>query len=134
MAASKLTPYKALSSDTEKLCTTASVMVDSRKKPKHHHTTGSFRNARSCSAFWSGCRTATTVLSLSRCSTSSSKIAAYMAAAARYAVRQLVRLLMPTRNSGATAQPRLPVRPCALNAYPRRPGETRWFMIVKSTG
>ena len=40
VAASKLTPCMAFMIGEAKLCTTARVSVDSRKKAKHHHTTG----------------------------------------------------------------------------------------------
>jgi hypothetical protein len=32
--------------DTEKLCTTAKVMVEKTKNPKHHHTTGKRKKDR----------------------------------------------------------------------------------------
>ena len=38
------------------------------------------------------------------------------------------------RNTGATAQPRLPVMPCTEKAWPRRGADTRLFRMVKSTG
>ena len=36
------------------------------------------------------------------------------------ATRQLNASAMGTRTAGASAQPRLPVMPCTLNAWPRR--------------
>ena len=78
-----LTPCMALRMEIEKLCTTAIVIVDSRKKPKHHQTTGSFMKAMLCSAGLSACCTTARVLSLSRCETSSSRMHRYSSAAAR---------------------------------------------------
>ena len=84
-AASNETPCIALRMETENAWITASVMVDSRKKPKHHHTTGNFRKARSPP---SACgspvlRAATSVCSLSRLSTQMIRIIAIIKAAHR---------------------------------------------------
>ena len=51
------------------------------------------------------------------------------------AVRQEpVAALMPARNTGAAAQPRLPVMPCTEKAWPSLGCDTRLFRMVKSTG
>src|SRR5918993_4286140 len=41
---------------------------------------------------------------------------------------------IPAMNTGATAQPRFPDRPCTENAWPRRVWATRRFNNVKSAG
>ena len=66
-----------------KFCTTASVMVDSRKNAKHHHTTGSRRKATSLPLGASCARRTTSVFRCPRCSTSTARMQAYRMAAAR---------------------------------------------------
>ena len=41
---------------------------------------------------------------------------------------------MPAMNTGAVAQPRLPLMPCTEKPWPRRCGDTRLLRMVKSTG
>ena len=41
---------------------------------------------------------------------------------------------MPAMNTGAVAQPRLPLMPCTAKPCPSRWGDTRLFRMVKSTG
>jgi hypothetical protein len=45
-----------------------------------------------------------------------------------------VAAVRPVRNTGAAAQPRLPLMPCTENAWPSRGCETRLLRMVKSTG
>ncbi|MNO08806.1 hypothetical protein D3C81_2316550 [compost metagenome] len=45
-----------------------------------------------------------------------------------------VHVVMPSMNTGAMAQPRLPEMPCTENAWPMFLGVTRLFKMVKSTG
>jgi hypothetical protein len=57
------------------------------------------------------------------------------AAPLKLAVRhEPVAVAMPAMNTGAVAQPRLPLMPCTANPWPRRGAETRLFKMVKSTG
>jgi hypothetical protein len=41
---------------------------------------------------------------------------------------------MPIENTGASAQPRLPLMPCTEKAWPSRGCDTRLFRMVKSAG
>ena len=117
VAASRLTPWTALRMDAEYACTTASVMVESRKKAKHHHTTGSFMNAKSlCVGPDAGDRCAVVVSKWALCQSRIIKTKAYTQAAARNAWRQPQRAVVNVKKIGAKAQPRLPVNPCTLNA------------------
>ena len=121
--------------ETEKVCTMANVIVERKKKAKHHHTTGIFKNARECAALGSfACRLTAWVRMASLFHTNNAKMLKNTQAAATYAVRQSYKLLMPTIKRGATAQPRLPVNPCALKAYPNLAEDTLWLRMVKSTG
>ena len=83
MADSKLTPCIACMMGEAKFCTTASVMVDSRKNAKHHHTTGSRRKATSLPLGASAARRTTSVFRCARLATSTARMHAYISAAAR---------------------------------------------------
>src|SRR5690606_3581147 len=72
--------------------------------------------------------------SRSRPTHTSSNTAATRPAAPNAATRQLPRWMSVVMKTGVSAQPRLPVKPCVLNACPRRRELTRWLMIEKSTG
>ena len=70
-----------------------------------------------------------------RCQTSSANTSSAQAAQATSAQRhEPVAWTIANWNTGAAAQPRLPLMPCTENAWPRRGGETRLLRIVKSTG
>ncbi|CPH99377.1 Uncharacterised protein [Bordetella pertussis] len=58
-----------------------------------------------------------------------SSTTATSAAAENAATRQLASSVMVVMNTGVRAQPRLPVSPCRLNAWPSRGGLTRWLMM-----
>ena len=97
---------------TEKFCTTANVTVDNKKKAKHHHTTGKRMKAKSFATPAPTCERAEgSVLSDARFSTKTKRTKAYRAAAATKACRQPQSAPVTVKNTGATAQPRLPLKP-----------------------
>ena len=65
----------------EKFCTTAKVTVESKKKTKHHHTTGKRMKARSWLRVTSVCLGTTVVANTSRFTHSKPKIERYNKAA-----------------------------------------------------
>ena len=104
-----------------------SAQVDQKKNEKHIHTEGRRRNAIGCSgstgcpevpvAAGTGAHSPARSLIASRChhriAITHTTITEAQAAATR---QEPVAALSPVRNSGAAAQPRLPAKPCVLNA------------------
>ena len=126
-----------------KLWMALSAQVLQKKNEKHSQTEGSFRKAMGCScgtaaaaaraagAWASAARSS----SASRLNTMMVRMTAARAAPHRQARRhEPVAVVMPAMNSGASAQPILPDRPCTENAWPMRLADTRLLRMVKSTG
>ena len=134
-------PYICCSAGLAKLWMALRAQVLQKKNEKHSHTEGRRRKAMGCSAGapappWAWCAQAPWRSSMaSRCHSSSASTLPASTAAASAAVRHdPVAVAMPARNTGAAAQPRLPLMPCTEKPCPSRWGETRLFRMVKSTG
>ncbi|MCY1346414.1 hypothetical protein D9M69_324990 [compost metagenome] len=117
----------------------AAEKVVSRKNAQHTHTCGSLRNPSTLppAALAPGRPTAPRISrgsSTWRSTTSTASTTKATTEADASATRQLARLAMVTRNSGAAAQPRFPEMPCTEKAWPSRGCDTCLFSSVKSAG
>ena len=118
-----------------------SAQVLQKKNEKHSHTEGSLRKAMGCSsatalAPGAWCAQAPwRSSSASRFHTMTASTTKASSAPHRQAARhEPVAEAMPAMNTGAVAQPRLPLMPCTEKPWPRRCGDTRLLRMVKSTG
>ena len=129
-----------------KLWMALSAQVLQKKNEKQSQTEGSLRKAIGCSwtcwapmACWLALAglpgTATLSSRKSRFSTMTMSTLAAQTAPHRQAMRhELVSVVMPAMNTGASPQPMLPDRPWTENAWPMRFCDTRLLRMVKSTG
>ena len=135
-------PYMDCSAGLAKLWMALSAQVLQKKNEKHSHTEGSLRKAMGCSGLAAPAPPLAWCAQAPWRSSSASRFQTMMASTTRanrpphrQAVRhEPVAVAMPAMNTGAVAQPRLPLMPCTEKPCPRRCGDTRLFRIVKSTG